>query len=98
MARDKQKKSDYMHAYFKRLREAALDEYMKEKGVSGCKVCGEYDPSFMDFHHVSPVNDAKARRVDPGRKGWRERAEGCMLLCANCHRRLHYYGRPHIGV
>lgn len=60
-----------------------------------CEICG-YDKniSALDFHHIDPEQKklslnsrtlANAKREDI-----LEEADKCMLLCANCHREIHY--------
>jgi hypothetical protein len=59
----------------------------------GCIVCGEENPSCLEFHHVSAsnkehdisqmiVNKASDERI-------REEIDKCLILCANCHRKVH---------
>lgn len=59
-----------------------------------CQCCNEvYHYSAMDFHHVD--KGSKERQVQPDRS-WQtlvREASKCILLCANCHRVYHYYGR-----
>jgi len=58
-----------------------------------CKCCGlSFHPAAMDFHHRDP----KEKDIDPGLLMQRtqevlfKELEKCDLLCANCHRILHY--------
>lgn len=58
-----------------------------------CAVCG-YDrcSGAMDFHHISPSEkDPKVKRIT--RWSWEKvvvELDKCVLLCANCHREVHY--------
>lgn len=68
------------------------DLYIKYKGGK-CELCG-YDKchAAMDFHHLDP--DEK----DPGVSSIRywglakakEELDKCLLVCANCHREIHW--------
>jgi hypothetical protein len=67
-----------------------LDEY---KSKLACSICGENHPACLDFHH----RDSKTKDFSPGNiRGWgwgRERVlqeiDKCVVLCSNCHRKLH---------
>jgi hypothetical protein len=63
------------------------------KEAQACAVCGEGDPVCLEFHHRNPAEKQEdvARAV---RAGWSlQRLESevakCVVLCANCHRKLH---------
>ena len=59
----------------------------------GCRECGEDDPACLQFHHVRGektetvgsmlLRGASAQRVFA-------EIEKCDVLCANCHRQVHY--------
>jgi citrate lyase alpha subunit len=63
------------------------------KATLSCIQCGEKDPATFDFHHVvrSPDNKKVNRLLTNGNyKGaLKEIEERCIVLCANCHRKLH---------
>jgi transcription elongation factor Elf1 len=57
-----------------------------------CKVCGESEPSCLDFHHINP----KTKKFSIGSQVQSQTVESlieeinkCVVLCANCHRKLH---------
>lgn len=60
-----------------------------------CAHCGEDHPGILEFHHVDPT----AKEFTIG-SGWRnasrnrilEEINKCIVLCANCHRKLHFAG------
>ncbi len=65
----------------------------RKADLGGCSDCGEDDVPCLDFHHTtgektdtvaSMVTDARPREVINA-----EIAK-CEVLCANCHRRLHF--------
>lgn len=68
---------------------AEIDEYKRERG---CECCPENEPCCLDFHHrdTGDKNDNVATMMrDSGQASvWREIAK-CVILCANCHRKLH---------
>lgn len=62
------------------------------KRCLGCQHCGENDPALLDFHH----NDAGQKEFTIAARIHSiplERLSGeiekCIVLCANCHRKLH---------
>jgi hypothetical protein len=61
------------------------------KTAGYCTVCGLRDaPECLDFHHLFDkkfgINSTAAGR---SRKEFLIEFEKCVLLCANCHRKLH---------
>ena len=72
-------------------RKACLQEVAEYKAKSGCKVCGERESCCLDFHHP---NDDKETGVSVlacaacRNKLWKEIAK-CVVVCANCHRKIH---------
>lgn len=57
----------------------------------GCP-CGERHPACLDFHHTS---DKEIEISNAVRLGWcweriLKEIKKCELLCANCHRKLHF--------
>lgn len=74
-----------------------LVEFINEyKSKHACIECGEKDPICLDFHHVSKDKDIEI--ANAVRRGWSlKRVETeigkCVVVCANCHRKLHYRER-----
>ena len=61
-----------------------------------CKICG-YNKCFaaLEFHHPKndKENNVSAMLKNESRQKLLKEAEKCILLCANCHRELHFNGR-----
>jgi len=62
--------------------------------MTPCEHCGDFDVAYMDWHHTDP--NAKEQSVShilrsKGLMALLEETEKCICLCANCHRKLHYY-------
>jgi len=61
------------------------------KEQTPCSACGESDPRCLDFHHRDPTT----KKFCVGRSWGRARQTielemtKCVVLCANCHRKLH---------
>ena len=62
------------------------------KASIGCIVCGECEPACLDMHHL----DESLKSGDIGKMAFNtkwskveEEMKKCVVLCANCHRKLH---------
>jgi hypothetical protein len=65
-----------------------IDEY---KSSIGCSKCGEKEACCLDFHHLEESNkiaNVSRLRIVSQKKAWKE-IEKCIVICANCHRKLH---------
>lgn len=65
-------------------------EYLK---TLECAACGDSHPSILEFHHKDPAT----KSYEIGKKSGSStletlmpEIEKCIVLCANCHRRLHW--------
>ena len=60
---------------------------------TSCHVCGESDPACLDFHHIDP--ETKIETVASlvygqcSQESILEEIRKCVVLCSNCHRKLH---------
>tara|TARA_Y100000310_G_C20682687_1_gene816936 strand:- start:2728 stop:3177 length:450 start_codon:yes stop_codon:yes gene_type:complete len=68
-----------------------LDQYKKSQS---CKKCGENRWFCLDFHHMDS-NEKEVGIADLVRSGYgfkriKEEISKCIVLCANCHRHLHF--------
>lgn len=73
------------------------DEYRAKVAIisekSGCKLCGEKNNIVLDFHHYDAstkkfgIGDAVVKLLSWSRII--EEIKKCIVLCANCHRRVH---------
>lgn len=73
----------------------AFLELVGEDLRQGCVRCDEVDPACLDFHHLDPSQKGGAVKEFVRRGASRERVMAevakCVILCSNCHRKLHYY-------
>lgn len=56
--------------------------------------CGEAHIAALDFHHLDP-SQKEIRITDAAMRGWsieklKNEISKCIVLCANCHRKLHW--------
>ena len=69
-----------------------LDNYKK---TLSCSKCPENHPACLDFHHRNPKEKEASISQIATKKGWGmkkiiKEISKCDVLCANCHRKLHY--------
>lgn len=66
--------------------------YQDLKSTLKCKSCGENHISCLEFHHLDPnkkeINISEAALIS--KKRVEEELKKCIVLCSNCHRKLHY--------
>jgi len=78
----------------KRARKKKRERFLEIKRQYVCEVCGERDPVVLEFHHIDPtIKEANVATAS----GWslerlKKEIAKCCALCANCHRKLHFYG------
>lgn len=59
-----------------------------------CHICGEKESCCLDFHHCNPneKNFSLSEAICIYNFSWDkilEEAAKCIVLCANCHRKVH---------
>lgn len=61
------------------------------KSFFGCIICKEKDSCAIDLHHLNPeIKDRDtSNMVNESRKLLKKEIRKCVLLCANCHRKVH---------
>lgn len=67
---------------------AWLEGYKRDNPCS----CGEDHPACLDFHHTDPSR--KSFSISRGSiyslESVKEEIKKCVIMCANCHRKLHW--------
>lgn len=63
------------------------------KHIKGCLHCGEKRPWVLDFHHLGDKDATIADLITYSRQVIKKEIRKCIVLCANCHRDLHYKER-----
>ena len=68
------------------------------KTSRGCSLCGEKHPGCLVFHHRNPEDKEDSISHALSYHGWGKKKlinemEKCDILCANCHRKLHWEER-----
>jgi hypothetical protein len=74
-------------------KEKGRQKWRDFKATLSCIQCGENHPATFDFHHVVRLPDnKKVNRLltnNNYKAARKEIEERCIVLCANCHRKLH---------
>lgn len=55
----------------------------------GCTVCGETEPWVLDMHHLDPTTKEANSATSATLPTFLKEADKCILLCSNCHRKVH---------
>lgn len=65
---------------------------MHELKINGCAICGYNKCEVaLEFHHVNQEDKKYCiSRGQFGNKDLIDEVQKCILLCANCHREIHY--------
>ncbi len=70
--------------------QAFVNQYKRERG---CLICSEAEPAALDFHHLiaEDKESAVSSMIYSGLsvKTLLKEINKCVVLCANCHRKLH---------
>jgi hypothetical protein len=74
--------------------QAWLSDY---KATLSCQRCGFSHPACIEFHHLNPAEKTATIALMPTQGYSLERIKAeiakCIVLCANCHRILHWEQR-----
>lgn len=81
------------YAKRRKINRAKTIKWFKEyKATLKCERCGENHPVTLDFHHKDPAlkvyQISKISNVSISLL--KKEITKCIILCANCHRKLHY--------
>lgn len=77
-----------------------IREYVQDiKKHSKCAMCGEDRWYVLDFHHTGDKDFNISQKVQEGcsLETIKKEIEKCIVLCANCHREVHYKERIQNG-
>lgn len=86
--------SEYYKNKSKNRRKNHSIKYEEYKKTLSCIVCSESESVCLDFHHL----DSSGKEYSVGTKKYstqsfettKKEIEKCVVLCSNCHRKLHY--------
>ena len=70
----------------------AIRNYLNIIKSTGCALCDEKDVACLDFHHLRDKDYTIADLVrNENFSKIKEEITKCIVLCANCLRKVHYY-------
>jgi hypothetical protein len=90
--RSRNKKIDHYQQVAKVRRDQIQDLVSQWKSERGCVVCKEDFSPCLELHHTDPSN----KEGDPSSfanhsfEAFLQEASKCIILCANCHRKVHF--------
>jgi hypothetical protein len=80
--------------YVKKRKKELKNWYNEYKSNLKCEKCGENHPAVLDFHHINSnekdFSIGTAMGVGNSIETILKEISKCMILCSNCHRKLHY--------
>ena len=84
-----------MKAYRQKRRVTIATQMAQYKTDKSCSMCSESAPECLEFHHIDPrTKDHEPTRLARDR-GWsfdkviKHLEVTCIILCSNCHRKMH---------
>jgi hypothetical protein len=98
--RNKQQCLDRVSRNKQKYRQAVRRLIAKHK--KQCSSCPENHPAALDFHHKNPktkkFNLRDATHCTSSLVVVEQEIRKCVVLCSNCHRKLHWEDNPHDEV
>ena len=89
-ANSRSKKKDHYNALGVKRRAELTERIRAWKEERGCKLCHESFGPCLELHHLN----ADEKDLEPANcRSWAsfiKEAEKCVVLCANCHRKVHH--------
>lgn len=74
-------------------RKKVREQFQDYKKTLFCVACGESESVCLDFHHTDPSKKEKAVGAmfggNPSFQKVMTEVKKCVVLCANCHRKIH---------
>lgn len=72
--------------------ESSNKDFARERKKCGCLICGEKDIACLDFHHLGNKEFTISSEMrNKSKEAIQAEIDKCVVLCANCHRKLHFY-------
>ena len=65
--------------------------YFEWKATLKCLICSENESCCLEFHHLDPAQKdfTIAKQCMKNLKRLQKEAEKCVVLCSNCHKKVH---------
>ena len=89
-----QNNKEYYITKSRESKQKTREDFKEYKKQLSCEFCGENHPATLDFHHRDK-NEKKIIVSSAVGRGWgiesiQQEIDKCIVLCSNCHRKLHY--------
>ncbi len=90
--KERRKKHNTSHAEYMKIKRDECKQYLDNLRSTGCVICGEKERCCLEFHHKDP-NTKLVNVTDIGFVGKQlfNELDKCILVCANCHLKIHSY-------
>lgn len=89
-----QENKEYYKNKAKAYRTKKHKEFDELRKTLKCAICGENRFYCLDFHHIDPSEkETEVTKLIESPRRLKKELEKCIVLCANCHRELHYKER-----
>lgn len=87
----RKKKQSHYQAVARQRRNQTQQRVSEWKSERGCACCGETCSPCLELHHPDPSvkEDNPSNLVAVSFEAFLTEAEKCVVLCANCHRKVH---------
>jgi len=90
--KNRERRLPFINVYQKNRYRQFRDLLNKIKTEKGCCVCGDKRYQCLEFHHKDPKNKLFNVGISfsKSKKMFEEEIKKCEIICANCHRILHF--------
>jgi len=89
---------DKLKVWQKTFRDNENKKWKDFKNTLKCIECGEDNGACLDFHHINPKEKTGlVSKLRYFKNKIQEEIEKCIVLCANCHRKLHAKEKENIN-
>lgn len=82
-------KNSELYRQNRRKYRSEMRKLIQEAKSCGCAICGEKEQCCLDFHHLRDKEFVVSAGVDVSKERLFDEIDKCVVLCANCHRKLH---------
>lgn len=73
----------------RKVRREKMRDIINDAKQQGCIICGESDICCLDFHHIRDKEFDISTGTEVSADRLIAEIDKCVVLCANCHRKLH---------
>lgn len=79
-----------------------IKKFSESLKTGGCVVCGEEHVACLVWHHKNPedkeftMEKIYSMGLEKAREALTSETKKCVLLCSNCHYKLHYRASNHV--